>query len=99
MRELPGPSGERHCSPTGANREMDVAKRHGVARAWRIEDDVTVQHAVGEISRGCVDDLRAGLDLCEIRGRDRAEAAGEASILQAVLRHVKSTTSREGLRQ
>jgi DNA-binding SARP family transcriptional activator len=95
--ELPGPAGERHRSLTGGQSENNVAERCVVAWARWVEGDVAVQH--GRARRDCIHDLRTDLDLGNVRGRDRAEAAGEARVLRTFLRHVKGSTSRKGLRQ
>ena len=95
--EFPGPARERHRSLTGRESENDVAERSVVAGAGRVERDVAVKH--GRTRRDSIDDLRADLDLLDVRGRDRTEATGEARVLPAILCHMQSSASREGLRE
>src|SRR6266550_111012 len=95
--ELPGPARDGDHSLTTRKIEDDLAERDVVARARRVEGDVTVQH--GSTWCDCVDDPRADLDVLEVRGRDRAEATGEARVLRALLGHVESSAAQGGLRQ
>src|SRR5256885_14735601 len=90
--ELAGPARDGDHSLTSSKIQYDMADRDAVTRAGRVEDEVTVQH--GRTRRDCIDDPRADLDGLEVRGRDRAEAAREARVLRALLRHVESAAAR-----
>src|SRR5205823_13702580 len=90
--ELPGAARDSDHSLTARKIEDDMAERDAVARARRVEGDVTVQH--GGTRRDGIDDLRADLDVLEVRGRDRAKATSETRVLRALLRHVESSATR-----
>src|SRR3972149_7389350 len=90
--ELPRPARERGHSGAGPKIEVDMAERHVVARARRIEDDVGVQE--GEGQRLEIDDPRANLDPREGRGGDRAVVTGGARVRRALLREVDVAAAR-----
>src|SRR6476646_10890059 len=95
VAELARPAREGDHAGVRGEIEDDVAERCVVARP--VDDEVAVQHAGSGIARSRgVDDPRAGLDRVEVRGRDRAELAGSAVIVLAVLRHMKVPSSRRG---
>ncbi len=89
--ELPGAARDGDHSLTAGKIEYDMAERDVVARARRVEDDVTIQH--GRTGRDGIDHPRADLDGLEVRGRDRAEATGEPRVLRALFRHVESSAA------
>jgi hypothetical protein len=45
-----------------------------------VENDVAVQQARRNTSRLVIEDLRAGGNCCEVRGRDGAEGTGAARV-------------------
>jgi len=76
-----------------AARERDPARRgvedHVAQRGTAVasgEDEVAVQPVLTEGLE--IDDSHSGLDLRDVRGRDRAERPGLAVVLRALLRHV-----------
>src|SRR5437870_2440992 len=90
--ELSGPARERAVAETSYTIECAVAERGVVARARRVDDDVAV-HQCRTRRRG-IDDGRADFDLLEVRGRDRAEGAGETRVRRALLCHMELSASR-----
>jgi hypothetical protein len=84
MSELPGPARKRALSQTGRQIRSAMAERLIVARPRRVEDDVTVQHAIP--SGLFIDERRADLNRLEVRDSDRAVVIGLARVRRALLR-------------
>src|SRR6266496_3479102 len=81
-------------SACGRKIEHDMPVR--AVFAGPVDDEVGVQHAGSRIGRRGIDDPRADLDRVEVRGLDRAERAGGARVLRALLRHMERSAPRRG---
>src|SRR5215467_10186616 len=74
-------------------RQVQRAAADGSIAAARVENHIAVQHASGDAGRLIVNDQRPHDYLRDVGSGNRAERAGCAGVLRALLRHMKPTAT------